>query len=160
MHSWEKIKIFKINNDDEQLLLTLSLPAYHCRRWNSWRIYASPAAKGLNFRNYSWAAVLKRIYTILKSFWYWSPGLSKGVRWNEVVNPEKLWKKLFANISRNFKSRSIGRLLYFFNCNYIKTLYTLFKDNRTSCVDCLRFSCWVHAKLFAIIKIQADKIMI
>ena len=28
--------------------LTLSLPAYHCRQWNSWRIYASPVAKGLN----------------------------------------------------------------------------------------------------------------
>ena len=27
--------------------LTLSLPAYHCRQWNSWRIYASPVAKGL-----------------------------------------------------------------------------------------------------------------
>ena len=31
--------------------LTLSLPAYHCRQWNSWRIYASPVAKGLNERN-------------------------------------------------------------------------------------------------------------
>ena len=27
--------------------LNLSLPAYHCRQWNSWRIYASPVAKGL-----------------------------------------------------------------------------------------------------------------
>ena len=26
---------------------TLSLPAYHCRQWNSWHIYASPVAKGL-----------------------------------------------------------------------------------------------------------------
>ena len=29
------------------LLLTLSLPAYHCRQWNSWCLYASPVAKGL-----------------------------------------------------------------------------------------------------------------
>ena len=27
--------------------LTLSLPAYHCRQWKCWRIYASPVAKGL-----------------------------------------------------------------------------------------------------------------
>ena len=27
--------------------LTLSLPAYHCRQWKSWRKYASPVAKGL-----------------------------------------------------------------------------------------------------------------
>ena len=27
--------------------LTLSLPAYHWRQWKSWRIYATPVAKGL-----------------------------------------------------------------------------------------------------------------
>ena len=32
--------------------LTLSLPAYHCRQWNSWRIYASPVAKGLKQQSF------------------------------------------------------------------------------------------------------------
>ena len=42
------------DDDDEMMIkwLTLLLPAYHCRQWNSWRIYASPVAKGLN--QYSW----------------------------------------------------------------------------------------------------------
>ena len=31
----------------QQMSLTLSLPAYHCRQWKSWRIYASPVVKGL-----------------------------------------------------------------------------------------------------------------
>ena len=64
------------------ILLTLSLPAYHCRQWKSWRIYASLVEKGLIILvlhlNLSSIAIIyysklrkgaypQRLHTVLKS---------------------------------------------------------------------------------------------
>ena len=53
--------------------LTLSLPAYHCRQWKSWHIYASPVGKGLislfcNLRKYRCQSFFRYLLT---SFEHW-----------------------------------------------------------------------------------------
>ena len=57
MSEWAAEKNFK---------LTLSLPAYHCRQWKSWLIYACLVAKGLN-KTKSVELIIHRPRTKLKN---------------------------------------------------------------------------------------------
>ena len=61
--------------------LTLSLPAYHCRQWKCWRIYASAVAKGLNNNNFDKSSMNGyKVKKCTKNY----PNVNKTIVWNYI----------------------------------------------------------------------------